>query len=567
MSKAERFTLSANRLGPLPIINHFLEKLGLEELLEQFVPSDSARTKLRYSKGLGVLLRSILVEREPIYRQQEIVETFTPEMFGLRRGELDNLSDDGVGRALDRLFLADRGSLLTAVVVQAAKRFAINFDELHNGSTTVKFCGQHKGAKGRSIGGRSAPWITYGYSKDHRPDLKQLLFILTTSSDGGLPVQFRCEDGNTNDSVTHLETWKTLRELSGRTDFLYVADSKLCSMETMETIDGEGGRLVTVLPRSRQEDGQFREWIQENEPKWETVWDRPNPRKRYGPRDVWKVYRQTVPSVENWPIIWVFSSLLRLHQEQSRQERLTRGTQEIERLQAQLKGPRPRVRSAFKIEEKVNEIVSRLRLRDYLRAWVADEHEDRYRQETPGRPGKDTRYRRERKRRLKLCYVINEAAIAYDQKSDGMYPLLTNDRKLTPAQVLEAHKRQPAIEKRFEQAKAVHEIAPVFLKNEGRIEALFFLYFLALMVQALIERQVRTQMHEDGIEELPLYPEDRLCGRPSARRIFQLFSVVQGQVLREGGKVVQVFQPELTELQRQLITLLKLPRSAYEISA
>ena len=55
--------------------------------------------------------------------------------------------------------------------------------------------------------GKRAPAITYGYSKDHRPDLKQLLFILTTDADGGVPVQFRTADGNTNDSITHIETW------------------------------------------------------------------------------------------------------------------------------------------------------------------------------------------------------------------------------------------------------------------------------------------------------------------------------------------------------------------------
>src|SRR5262249_56497520 len=59
--------------------------------------------------------------------------------------------------------------------------------------------------------------------------------------------------------------------------------------------------------------------------------------------------------------------------------------------------------------------------------------------------------------------------------------LISNDRKLSPAQVLEAHKGQPMIEKRFEQTKTVHEIAPVLLKNEGRIEALFTLYLIALL--------------------------------------------------------------------------------------
>ena len=149
----ERFTLSTNRVGPLPIINHFLKKLELESLLEEFIPTRSARTKLPYWKALGVLLRSILVEREPIYRQQEMVDSFTPSAFGLKDADLENLSDDGVGRALDRLFAADRGSLLTAAVVAASKRFEVRFDELHNDSTTVKFSGQYKAARGRSIRG------------------------------------------------------------------------------------------------------------------------------------------------------------------------------------------------------------------------------------------------------------------------------------------------------------------------------------------------------------------------------------------------------------------------------
>ena len=69
-----------------------------------------------------------------------------------------------------------------------------------------------------------------------------------------------------------------------------------------------------------------------------------------------------------------------------------------------------------------------------------------------------------------------------------MYPLLCNDRSLTSAQVFTAHKGQPQIEKRFEQLKTVHEIAPVFLKNEARIEALFTLCFLAQLLQALTRR-------------------------------------------------------------------------------
>ena len=144
-----------------------------------------------------------------------------------------------------------------------------------------------------------------------------------------------------------------------------------------------------------------------------------------------------------------------------------------------------------------------------------------------------------------------------------MYPLLTNDRSLTPRQVLEAHKRQPCIEKRFEQLKSVHEIAPVFLKSETRIEAFFFLYFLALLLQALVERQVRQGMQRAGIEEFPLYPEDRYCCRPTFLQILRLFSLPERHLLKQNDAVVEVFPPQLSDLQRQVLRLLDVPMERY----
>jgi transposase len=138
----------------------------------------------------------------------------------------------------------------------------------------------------------------------------------------------------------------------------------------------------------------------------------------------------------------------------------------------------------------------------------------------------------------------DEGAIDYDRKSDGIYPLLTNDRELTPAQVLEAHKNQPSIEKRFEQTKTVFEIAPVLLKNEGRVEALFYLYFIALVVQSLIEREIRLSMERQDIEALPLYPEERENKRPTCEQIFRLFSLAERQILMHQGETVRIFDPD-----------------------
>lgn len=241
-------SLTTERLGPLPLIDYLLSRLDLEERLDRFVPTKDRRVRVRYGKGLGVLLRSILVEREPIYRQQETVSQFAPECFGLSPEEAAFVGDDAIGRSLDRLFDADRAALLTDVVVAAVREFDVTLDELHNDSTTIRFCGQYRSAQGRKLRGKRAPAITYGYSKDHRPDLKQLLFILTTTDDGGIPLQFRCENGNTNDAPTHQETWDFLCKATGRTDFLYVADCKLCSRPALDHIHYGGGRLKASVP-------------------------------------------------------------------------------------------------------------------------------------------------------------------------------------------------------------------------------------------------------------------------------------------------------------------------------
>ncbi|NTV04509.1 IS1634 family transposase, partial [bacterium] len=525
-SATERFELHTERLGPLPLVNHFLARMGLPALLERYVPTADRRSAVTHAQALGVLLRSILVEREPVYRQHETVHGFAAGMFGIDAAQMQRLTDDRIGRALDRLFDADRAALLTEVVVAVGQRFGVAFDRLHNDSTSIALCGQYRAAGGRALRGRTAPAITFGFSKDHRPDLKQLLFILTVTAEG-VPASFRCADGNTSDSVTHIQTWEALRAVAGRADFLYVADSKLCSYENMQHIHAAGGRFVTVMPRSRQEDARFRKWIQTHDPAWELVWDRPNARHSDGPRDCWHVYRQPLPSMEVWPITWVWSTLLTLQQRARRDRRLAAATEALAQLHRRLLGARARLRGAAEIDRRVAEILEQYRVASYLKVKRVVREEHSFKQLRRGRPGPDTAYRKITRRRFDIEWAVDAAAVAYDQKSDGMYPLLCNDRALTPVQVLEAHKGQPTIEKRFEQLKTVHEIAPVYLKNEGRIEALFTLYFLGLLVQALIERELRLAMQREAIEELPLYPEQRKCRRPTTEQVLRLFALAQ----------------------------------------
>ena len=97
-----RFSLRSERLGPLPLINHFVKRIGLQELLERYVPTTDKRCIVPHALALGVLLRSIVIEREPMYRQGETAHGFACELFGLSDKAMEHLSDDRIGRASAR---------------------------------------------------------------------------------------------------------------------------------------------------------------------------------------------------------------------------------------------------------------------------------------------------------------------------------------------------------------------------------------------------------------------------------------------------------------------------------
>ena len=140
---------------------------------------------------------------------------------------------------------------------------------------------------------------------------------------------------------------------------------------------------------------------------------------------------------------------------------------------------------------------------------------------------------------------------------------MTNVADFSELELLHAYKRQPAIEKRFSQLKTDFEVAPVYLKAVHRIQALLCMYFFALLVEALLERQLRQAMQQEEIEALPMYPEGRACRWPTARRVIDLFESVQRHTLEQRRHPTEVMVTELTRLQRKLLRLIGLPAKDY----
>lgn len=557
--------LRSSFVGGLPLVNDILRRLRIDRFLQSVLPPGGS---ISAAQALGVLLRTILLnDRQPIYTHGEWAHHAEPALIGLADGEAVYLNDDRVGRALDRLFDADRAALLTEIVLSAIREFHIDLERLHNDSTTVTLTGLYKKADGRRVRGQPTLVVGYGHNKDHRPDLKQLLFVLTISSDGAVPVHYRALDGNTNDSSTHIETWETLRKLCGKPEFLYVADCKLCSKAALAHIDKSGGRFITVLPRNRREDKWFRGYIQTHEPPWQEALRRPNPRRRSGPQDVWKVVEAELPSAEGYRIVWVWNSLMAEEDAEARGARIEKAYADIEGLERRLQGPRCRLKLLERVRQEADKILATSGAARWVEVDIQQRRVEVFRQERRGHPGPNTRYLREERMRFSASARLNTAAIASDERSDGMFPLITNCRDLSLKAILEAYKFQPKLEKRHEQLKSVQDVAPVWLKNVSRVEALLFLYFVALLAHALLERELRRGMARAGVKSLPLYPEKRKCKAPSTERVLDLFAPLARHRLYKRGDVVQVFDPELTTLQKQVLRLLGLSPALFRSPA
>jgi len=565
--ESAEYELETRWVGGLPLLNRFLDRLRVEPLLTQALPGPDPRSPIAPGRVLGVILRNIVCNaRQPVYSLPEWLRRAEPALLRIQAEDVKAINDDRLGRALDHLFRADRAALLTALVVHAVRAFEIDLDQLHNDSTSVTLSGAYRDADGRVVDGLPTVRITHGHNKDHRPDLKQLLFVLTVSADGAVPVHVRVLDGNTEDSTTHLATWDMLRKLAGKPDFLYVADSKLCSGETLAHIDQARGRFITVLPRSRREDRWFRQFVQTQVPAWAEVLRRPHPRRRTGPPDVWRVVEAPLPSKEGYRVIWVWNSLMAAHDAEVRQAHIEQAWERLQALQAKLAGPRCRFRSRPRVEAETKAILHTTGVRTWVAYEIQERREPRFRQERRGRPGHTTRYVRGERVRFTLTFHPRAAAIKADAQCDGLFPLLTNCRDLSPKQILEAYKFQPRLEKRLEQLKSVEDVRPVFLKTARRIEALLFLYFIALLVQALLEREIRGAMERAGVPMLPLYPEQRKCRAPSAARILEEFGRLQRHRLYQHGQFLKTFEPELTDLHRKILDLLQIPASSFQVT-
>ena len=538
------------QVGTLPLIKYYMEELGLARLFDQYVPNRTGM-EIDPAQVLCLMVMNIMVSAKPLYR----VEDWLHDYFdGVTEGRFEaaKYNDDRLGRTLDLLFAADRLSLLTELSARAIRVHQLEIEVMHNDSTSVTLIGAYDEADPKAVK------IAHGYNKDHRPDCKQIVFGLNLTEDGHVPLSYQLYDGNQADVTTHIPNWQGLRALVGQEDFIYVADSKLCAYENLRTIAQQGGQFITVVPRNFREVKGFLERVRNGEEiQWQCAYEVPDSRKK-GRTHTYRIHIGEPMTEGGYRILWIHSQGKERLERTSREKRIDKAEQALEKLCSGLN------QRSLKTREQIERAVKKALqgAGPYLSVVIDEERSIEQVQLGRGRPGANTRYEEKEKIHYHLTWQRDEREIRRAQRTDGFFPLVDNT-DLDPVEVLRTYKHQPYLEKRFQTHKSVLEVAPVFLEKPRRIEAMLFLYFIALMLVSLIERRIRREMQACHIDSLPMRPAGMHTKKPTWRTIVDTFQGVHLATIEQSGEIIHTALKGLDALRQRILTLLKVPVTIY----
>lgn len=541
MQEEKKFELRSRQIGCVPILDRFINVMGLrEKFVEALGNSD-------YADALLILLKNILIDRTALYSVRDWAK-----QFGLVLGRGTEIGDDRLGRALEKLFRADRATLQTKIVLTVIKAFELKMDQIHGDTTSISVAGTYKNQDKKAV------QLKRGHSKDHRPDLKQLVYSLCVSRDGAVPIHFKTFDGNRTDDTIQWETWNSIRTLLQTPNFTFVGDSKLCVSETLLKIDREHGRFVTMVPDTRREVHDFAKALESGNIRWEQILKKRSP--RHGAEfDTFECAQGPRQLREGFPLFFYRTSQKKKRDAEDRDDRIGRACEKLENLDLR-KTRGPKTEKAMR--KRVEAVLRRYHVEEWLSVDIKLDVEEKYRATTRGKPTTETIYRRLTKKVPRLHIRKNIEAIACSQLMDGIFPLTTNTKEIS-VEVLKIYKYQPKIEKRHATLKSTLEAAPVWLKNNTRIESLMFLEWVAQLTAALIERELRREMQSLDIKLLLSLPEGRASETPTFEQVRRLFEGNQRHDLFEKNKTRQSFTTQLTPVQSQILRLVKVSPTAY----
>jgi len=270
--------LIQRHVGSAPLVKALIQKMGFISIIDRNLPLDPRRVGPTHGEAVAGMVASLshgicqLYRVEPFAAEEELLRTLFPQY------EAKAWHDDHLGDTLDAIWKFGPGALQGAVTAHLLEGFGVRVDQIHYDTTSFKVFGRYEAeeepAEAKETGAAVLPAepaaartpvrLVRGHSKDHRPDLNQVKGGLAVSADGGVPLLWEAQDGNQADVSTYVEYWLKVKDLVGRTDFLFVGDCKLATQETLIAILRHQGRFLAPLPGYAGIQRQVAEWVLTN---------------------------------------------------------------------------------------------------------------------------------------------------------------------------------------------------------------------------------------------------------------------------------------------------------------
>jgi transposase len=557
--------IDIHQVGFHPIIRAYMQRLGLVELINNLVGG-----QMEVEPGLIVagMIQDTLSGRSPLYHLEDFFTGHDTELLLGRPVEPSAFGDHNVGRVLDRLKETGPSRIFSEVARRAAVVFELDTNSGHWDSTSVNVWGDYdlpKDQEGTRIN------LTFGYSKDHRPDLKQFMLSMLCV-EHNIPILGETHDGNSSDKTLNNKLLtrisKDLAQHSlGEGAFTYTADSAMVTEENLACFDPIPGAapfyFVTRLPATYNEtDRVVTEAVAADA--WQEIGVLAS--SQAAAKRPCAVYRAHDSKVElygkSYRAIVIHSSA----HDKRRQKRLDK---ELSQTRQNLTDTlAPSLKTAFFCPADAEAECQRL----LFLPMPCHTLETRIEEEityAKGRPSK-TGERKVAARRWRIRAEIVERPEVIEQKraEAGCFVLLSNRPSQgpdaqTPEELLRTYKAQDGIERNFSFLKDPLIVNDLFLKKPERIEALGMILLLCLLIWNLMQRQMRLHLEKTNstLEGL----DRRKTTRPTSYMMTTKFTnililkVGQSRMLKKPLSPVQQAYIKALGLDEQIFTTIHSP--------
>nr|WP_295972734.1 IS1634 family transposase [uncultured Bacillus sp.] len=227
--------------GPSQLILAICDEIGFEETINEQLVWDKDRCHPSPGTRIKALVINILCDRELLYHIHHFFKEQDVEMLFGSHVKAEDLNEYSIGCALDALHEATPWKVYSTLSVFTCRKLGFPLGRLHNDTTSYSVYGEYKKTNDASEETTEELDITYGYSKPHRPDLKQMVLGMSVTPER-IPVLVNIENGNTDDKSWNSTFIQKLREVLSKEEWdqlIYQADSALITTDNLREIRGD----------------------------------------------------------------------------------------------------------------------------------------------------------------------------------------------------------------------------------------------------------------------------------------------------------------------------------------